>query len=861
MHSDKGSGVTIEPACDGSPQRERHTHWNARVCTTRFHKPAFIVCGNISHRTTSLSTVDFDAQSACRPLFHMPSITEADTCRKFVLPKLYNAGWTDDQINEQRTFTDGRIVVVGSKVTRRPQKRADYVLRYTRDFPIAVVEAKASFKKPGDGLQQAKEYADILGLKFAYSTNGHGIVEHDLQTGQESDAEAFPSPEDLWRRLRTREGMNTAAGSQLLTPYYHLSGKSPRYYQEIAINRVVQSVLQGNHRVLLTMATGTGKTIVAFQICWKLWSSRWNRTGEYRRPRILYLADRNVLVDDPKDKIFTPFGDARHKIEGEALMGREMYFSTYQSIAEDERRPGLYKEFPSDFFDLIVVDECHRGVAKDKSNWREILTYFESAYQLGMTATPLRQDNRDTYLYFGNPVYTYSLRQGIEDGFLAPYRVHRIVTSVDAAGWRPSKGEIDRYGREIPDVEYGTKDFERVVALKMRTEAIAHNITDFLKRTDRYGKTIVFCVDQEHAEEMRKALNNYNLDLVRKNHSYVVRITADEGKVGRGFLDRFMELETTVPAIVTTSQLLTTGVDVPTCKNVVIARVINSMTEFKQIIGRGTRVRDDYGKFYFNILDYTGSATRLFADPDFDGEPALLTEEEMNESGETVTENEVTPEQDEGEIIIEPPSEPPPILPPDGGGEKEPRKFYVDGGVVEIVAEMVHELDAEGKQLRVVKLTDYAAEKVRSMYTSAAELRSKWSNVQERGAIVESLEQCGISLDELAKAPKQAEADPFDLLCHLAYSAPLRSRRERAEQLRRDKKDFFARYSEPARQVLDDVLDKYVQYGPGQFRIPDILKLAPISERGTVPEIAALFNGAENLRGALGEMQALLYAT
>jgi type I restriction enzyme R subunit len=285
------------------------------------------------------------------------------------------------------------------------------------------------------------------------------------------------------------------------------------------------------------------------------------------------------------------------------------------------------------------------------------------------------------------------------------------------------------------------------------------------------------------------------------------------------------------------------------------------MTEFKQIIGRGTRVRDDYGKFYFNILDYTGSATRLFADPDFDGEPALLTEEEMNESGETVTENEVTPEQDEGEIIIEPPAEPPPILPPDDGGEKEPRKFYVDGGVVEIVAEMVHELDAEGKQLRVVKLTDYAAEKVRSMYTSAAELRSKWSNVQERGAIVESLEQCGISLDELAKAPKQAEADPFDLLCHLAYSAPLRSRRERAEQLRRDKKDFFARYSEPARQVLDDILDKYVQYGPGQFRIPDILKLAPISERGTVPEIAALFNGAENLRGALGEMQALLYAT
>jgi type I restriction enzyme R subunit len=790
----------------------------------------------------------------------MASSTEADTCRKYVLPKLYAAGWTDDQINEQRTFTDGRIVVVGSKVTRRPQKRADYILRYTRDFPIAVVEAKASYKKPGDGLQQAKEYADILGLKFAYSTNGHGIREHDFQTGQESDAEAFPSPEDLWRRLRAQEGMSAAAGNRLLTPYYHLSGKSPRYYQEIAINRVVQAILQGNHRVLLTMATGTGKTIVAFQICWKLWSSRWNRTGEYRRPRILYLADRNVLVDDPKDKIFTPFGDARWKIEGEAIQSREMYFSTYQAIASREDAVGLYRYFQPGFFDLVIVDECHRGSAGDESNWREILEYFEPAYQLGMTATPLRQDNRDTYRYFGNPVYIYSLRQGIEDGFLAPYRVHRIVTNVDAAGWRPSKGEIDRYGREIPDGEYSTKDFERVVALKMRTEAIAHNITDFLKRTDRYGKTIVFCVDQEHAEEMRKALNNYNLDLVQKNHSYVVRVTADEGKVGRGFLDRFMELETTVPAIVTTSQLLTTGVDVPTCKSVVIARVINSMTEFKQIIGRGTRVRDDYDKFYFNILDYTGSATRLFADPDFDGEPALLTEEEMNEAGETVSENEITPEQEQGEVIVKPPVEAPPDLPPDEVVEKEPRKFYVDGGVVEIVAEMVHELDAEGKQLRVVKLTDYAAEKVRSMYTSAAELRSKWSNALERAAILESLEQHGISLDELAKAPRQAEADPFDLLCHLAYSAPLRSRRERAEQLRRDKKDFFARYSEPARQVLNDILDKYVQYGPGQFKVPDILKLPPISERGTVPEIAALFNGPECLRGAVNEMQALLYS-
>ena len=388
--------------------------------------------------------------------------------------------------------------------------------------------------------------------------------------------------------------------------------------------------------MLLTLATGTGKTVVAFQICWKLWNSRWNRTAEYRRPRILYLADRNVLVDQPKDRMFTPFGDARHKIEGNTPKSREMYFATYQAIASDERRPGLYRQYPRDFFDLVIVDECHRGSARDESNWRDILDYFEPAYQLGMTATPLREDNRDTYRYFGNPIYTYSLRQGIDDGFLAPYRVHRIVTTADAAGWRPTKGELDRYGREIPDAEYGTKDFERAVALKVRTEAIARHLTEFLKKTDRFAKTIVFCVDQEHAEEMRKAINNCNTDLVKQYPDYTARVVSDEGKIGRGHLDKFMELETLTPTILTTSQMLTTGVDAQTCKNIVLVRVINSMTEFKQIIGRGTRVRDDYGKLYFNILDYTGSATRLFADSEFDGDPAQITEEEIDIIGNSV---------------------------------------------------------------------------------------------------------------------------------------------------------------------------------------------------------------------------------
>jgi type I restriction enzyme, R subunit len=787
----------------------------------------------------------------------MPLLTEADTCRKYVLPKLYAAGWTDEQISEQKSFTDGRIVVTGDKVRRLPQKRADYILRYRRDFPIAVVEAKSVYAKPGDGLQQAKDYALILGLKFAYATNGHGIVEHDFLTGRDNDIEDFPNADELWARLRANDGINDATAERVLAPCYHLSGKSPRYYQEIAINRTVQAILQGRQRVLLTLATGTGKTVIAFQICYKLWNSRWNRTGEHRRPRILYLADRNILVDDPKDKTFIPFGDARWKIEGQAKKSREMYFATYQAIARDERRPGLYRDFPRDFFDLVIVDECHRGSARDESNWREILDYFEPAFQVGMTATPLREDNRDTYSYFGNPLYTYSLKQGIEDGFLAPYRVHRIVSSVDAAGWRPTKGELDRYGREIPDGEYGTKDFDHLVALKARTEAIARNLSDFMKNTDRFGKTIVFCVDQEHAEEMRKALNNCNADLVKNHPDYVARVVSDEGKIGRGFLDRFTELETLVPTIVTTSQMLTTGVDVPTCKNVVLVRVINSMTDFKQIIGRGTRVRDDYGKLYFNILDYTGSATRLFADPDFDGEPALISEEKMDESGKQIESKIVEEEklQDIEEVEI------PPIDSWKERGTERPKKFYVDQGTVEIAAHLVYELDANGKQLRVVKFTDYTADNVRNMYPSAAVLRSKWGSAEERAEIIKALEERGISFERLAEASNQPEADPFDLLCHVAFNAPLRTRRERTEMLKRDSATFFEQYGPDAREVLNAMLEKYVEYGTAQFQIPEILKVPPISERGTIPQIAALFGGAEQMRAAVNEMQSLLYAS
>ncbi len=790
-------------------------------------------------------------------------MNEADTCRIYATPKLETAGWDSEphSFTEQYTFTDGRIVLAGNKVSRRPQKRADYLLRYTRDFPIAVVEAKPLYEAVGKGLQQAKEYAEILGLEFAYATNGQHIVEFDYSSGLETELRAFPTPEQLWRRLRAAQGLASDKDAErLITPYNHRTGKSPRYYQQIAINRTIEAILKGQHRVLLTMATGTGKTVVAFQICWKLWDSYWNRDGTHRRPKILYLADRNILVDDPKDKTFADLGDARWKIEnGRVNKGREMYFATYQSMAKDERRPGLYKEYSASFFDLIIVDECHRGSARDESNWREILEYFHPAYQLGMTATPLQQDNRDTYRYFGKPLYQYSLRQGIDDGFLAPYRVHRIITTYDAEGWRPSVGDIDRYGRDIPDDLYGTKDFERIVSLRARTETIARHLTDFMKQTDRYAKTIVFCVDQEHADDMRRALNNLNSDLVRNHPDYVARVTADEGDIGRGHLWRFQELESQTPVILTTSQLLTTGVDAPTVKNVVLARVIGSMTEFKQIIGRGTRVRDDYGKYFFNILDYTGSATELFADPEFDGDP--------------LPNSTVITLDNKGEVIGAPgPNE---EERPPGGSDREydfgysgretspngpPRKYYFDGGQVEVAAHMVHELDPDGRQLRVVAFTDYTAEKVRTLYTSAEEMRTRWADPDQRKEIIEQLRQRGIDFDTLAAATNQPDSDPFDLLCHLAYNAPIRTRRDRAERVRREQRDFFDLYGPQAREILNELLDKYAQHGTAEFVIPDALKVPPISDHGNVMEIANLFGGSAKLRQAVNDLQTLLYA-
>ena len=775
-------------------------------------------------------------------------MTEADTCREFVTPKLVEAGWgaAESVIGEQHSFTNGRIIVAGGKVRRGKQRRADYLLYYRRDTPLAIVEAKEAGLPAENGVQQAREYAEMLGLKFAYATNGHRIIEIDYTTGTERDVDRYASPEELWLRLTASIHVPEPDTAHLLEPFNLVSGKVPRYYQRIAIQRAIESVLLGQKRILATLATGTGKTCVAFQICWKLWNSRWNRTGEYRRPKILFLADRNILVDDPMAKMFAPFGDARHKIAGgDVSQSRDMYFGIYQALSTSTE--DVFRKYRPDFFDLIVIDECHRGSSRDESSWRAVLEYFQPAVQCGMTATPLREESRDSYEYFGNPVYTYSLRQGIEDGFLAPYRVHRVITTVDAAGWRPSKDELDRFGREIPDDEYQTKDFERVVALRARTRAMARHLTDFLKGTDRFAKTLIFCVDQEHAAEMRQELVNLNSDLVKQYPDYVCRVTADEGAIGLTHLSHFQDVDKPAPVILTTSQLLTTGVDAEMVKNVVLARVVGSRSEFKQIVGRGTRLKVDYGKEYFNIIDFTGTATRHFADPDFDGDPALLEEVTVDEAGavvdimivevpgvaEPVAEYLVELQQAESgaaEILTDPPP--------------EPRKFYTDG-----------------KKLQVVRYTEYSGRAVRSMYPTRDALQSAWADPDARADVLRELTERSISFDELVASSDQPDADPFDLLCHLAWNAPLLTRRQRAERARKATQDLFAQYGDTAREVLSLLLDKYVERGIIQFNaLSDLMKVQPFDRYGSPSEIASRhFGGVKGLKEAVSRLQTAIY--
>lgn len=775
-------------------------------------------------------------------------MNEADTCRTYVLPKLTSAGWEDETISEQMVLTPGRIVPIGDRHTRKEGLRPDYVLFMRQNIPIAVVEAKDAYAHPAKGMQQAIQYAEMLNVKFAYSSNGKGIVEHDFITGTERDVDTFPSPDELWGRLKSTfkfEDKKDEADS--LSQYWQeVGGKQPHYYQQVAINKAVNAVLVRQDRILLTMATGTGKTFVAFQIVWRLWKSK-------RKKRILYLADRNVLIDQAKDRTFSPMGQALHKIKGRATKSREVYFALYQALANPITGENLYEKYPKDFFDLIIVDECHRGSANEEGSWRKILEYFDSATQIGMTATPRRADNVDTYEYFGDPIYTYSLRQGIDDGFLAPYRVYRVIPDVDASGLQIDPGVLDRFGREIPPDLYGTKDFERLVSLLSRTEVVARHLTEYLKRTSRFDKTIVFCVDQEHALDMRKALNNLNADLSKIHVHYVARVVSDEHAIGRGHLDNFQDPEKETPVILTTSQMLTTGVDAPTCRNIVLFKPINSMIDFKQIIGRGTRVSEEHNKFWFTIIDYVG-ATQLFYDPAFDGDPVRVIKTEIDSEG-----NE-TKIKDSEEGTLEPEQDPKGFEKPLGSISEYPRKYYLDNVQVYIAGEQAFELDPDGNALRTVQFTDYVYENIRRLNLTAEHLHQAWPQAEQRAEILNQLRARGIDPDHLAHVTHHEEADALDLLLHVAYNAPLVTRRKRAEKLRQKKANFFNTFTPAAREILDTLLEKYANYGIGEFdQLPRVLQVSPFDRYGSTYEIYQLFGGAEKLLQAVDELQKFLY--
>jgi type I restriction enzyme R subunit len=776
-------------------------------------------------------------------------ITEADTCRKYVIPKIMSANWKDEQISEQKTFTNGKIIVTSRGVFRKERKRADYLLKYTSDMPIAVIEAKAAYKKAIDGMEQAKEYAEILDLKFAYSTNGLEIEEYDFITGKQKSLKEFPSPAELWDRLSHYENFNLSKSNVLLQPLNRdlrnpdRTIKISRYYQNIAINRAIKAVINNKKRILITMATGTGKTFVAFQIIWKLWKTK-------TKKKILFLADRDVLIEQAKDKTFTPFGDAVFRIEKRTISkSRDIYFALYQAMAGDKYREGLYKQYPRDFFDLIVIDECHRGSVSEQSSWRKILDWFNSAVQIGLTATPKRDESVDTYEYYGNPVYTYSLKNGIDDGFLAPYRVYRVVTDVDASGWMPKKNQVDRYKNLIPERLYGTEDFGRLLVMMSRNETVGNHLTNFMKEHGRWNKTIVFCVDQEEAGYLTKIINNLNSDL-NETH-YCTRITSSEGALGKKFLSKFQDSSEIVPVVVTTAKLLTTGVDVPNVRNIVIYKPIESMVEFKQIIGRGTRLSEEQNKYFFNIIDYTGSATRLFADPDFDGTPELIAETEIDDSGNEINSTEILSEADlndkSGVDSLK------------NDSEGKIKKFYVDNEPVNVIYEYVSNLDTNGTKLTVVEFIDKSKEKIQKLISDTTELKNIWINKESREELLNHLNDEGIRLEDLIDATQQDEADPFDLLVHLAFNKPIKTRKDRAINVRKKYKEFFDKFDTKAKEIIEIILHKYCEFGIQEIS-PHILEIPEIEFYGKPIEIAEdIFGGIDNFHNSLSELQRLIY--
>ena len=739
------------------------------------------------------------------------ALSEQDIRTKFVTPAIQQAGWDIQiQVREEVTFTAGRIQVRGKLVSRGKTKRADYILYHKPNIPLALIEAKDNNHSVGDGMQQALDYGSTLDIPFVYSTNGDAFLEHDRtkSTGPveiELALHEFPTSSVLWQRYRAARNIADNQEPFVTQDYYvDVSGKAPRYYQLIAINRAVEAIAKGQNRILLVMATGTGKTYTAFQIIWRLWKSRMKK-------RILFLVDRNILADQTRINDFKPFGGAMTKIKHRQIdKSYEIYLALYQAVTGTEEEKNIYKQFSRNFFDLVIVDECHRGSAAEDSAWREVLEYFNSATQIGMTATPKETKYVSNIHYFGEPVYTYSLRQGIEDGFLAPYKVIRVDIDKDLTGWRPTAGKRDKHGMLIEDRIYNQKDFDRILVLEKRTELVAEKVTEFLKHTDRYAKSIIFCEDIDHAERMRQALVNDNADMVSENDKYIMRITGDEA-LGKAELDNFIEPESRYPVIATTSKLLSTGVDVQTCKLIVLDQRIQSLSAFKQIIGRGTRIQEDYNKFYFTIIDFK-KATELFADPDFDGDPVQVYEPK---SGDTIvppdeTEKDDTDQTGDDVIIDEWP-------PPDE--ERGRVKYVVDDVEVRVVAERVQYFGKGGK-LMTESLKDYTRKNVVKEYTSLDSFLRSWSNAEKKHAIIEELNEQGVLLDALAEEVGH-DYDPFDLVCHVAFDQPPLTRRERANNVRR--RNYFTKYGEKARAVLDALLDKYADAGIQQIEDIGIL--------------------------------------
>lgn len=726
--------------------------------------------------------------------------------------------------------------------TRAAAKRADYVLFYKPNIPLAVVEAKDTQHSVADGLQQAIDYAAMWDIPFAASSNGKGFMFHDATAGPAEKVESeiplsgFPSPDELWLKLAAHKGLSDQERAVVGQDYYaHGEKKTARYYQAVAVNRTVEAVARGQKRLLLVMATGTGKTFTAFQIIWRL-----REAGLAKR--ILFLVDRNVLADQALINDFQPFGTAMTKITKRKIdKSYEVYLSLYQAVT-DEGEPDLqaYREFSPDFFDLVVVDECHRGSAAADSSWREVLAYFESAAQIGLTATPKETRDVSNIDYFGEPVFTYSLRQGIEDGFLAPFKVVRFDIDKDLAGWRPTRGQKDRHGETIEDRIYNQSDFDRTLVLTRRTELVAQKLTDYLRATSRYDKTIVFCEDIDHAERMRQALVNASPDIAIAHPKYVVRITGDN-PVGKAELDNFIDPEAQFPVIATTSKLMTTGVDAQTCKIIVLDQRIQSLTEFKQIIGRGTRIREDYGKLFFTILDFR-RATELFADPDFDGDPVQIIDDFELPPGDDGP-------GDDGRH------------PPDAGDESDdgaerPQRYIVDNVEVELVGERVQYYSKDGK-LITESLRDYTRRSVHAYYASLDAFLKRWRGAERKDAVLTELKHQGVILEALADEVGR-DYDAFDLVCHVAFDQPPLTRRERADAVR--KRDYFTRYGPQARAVLEALLEKYADEGIESIEDLAVLRIRPFDDLGAPMELLGAFGGRDDYVSALRALEDELYA-